>query len=82
MSSQRLVTERFSSRFTKLRFACVTSVVRSAKNRMFLTQPQRSSTSQREITVRVLPEPVAITSSALRRLPFPKLSQTALTALI
>ena len=65
---------------TKLRLAWVTKEFRSARNRIFFTQPRRSSTSHRAITVLVLPEPVAMTSKAFRRF-CAKLPHTALTAL-
>ena len=43
-----------------------------------LDQPWRSSTSTREMVVRVLPELVAITSSAFRRFSVSKAWQTVL----
>ena len=79
-SSQRFVTERSGSRFTKLRLAWVTRELRSARKRSFFTQPCWKSTFTRAITVRVLPEPVAITRRAFRRF-CPKAWQTALIAL-
>ena len=79
-SSHRFVTERFSSKFTKLRFACVTREFRSARNSTFFTQLCRSKISTSAMTVRVFPDPVAITSSARRRFFRSKLSHTARTA--
>ena len=46
--------------------AWFTSATRSARNSTRLTQLQRISRSHSAITVRVLPAPVAMTSSALR----------------
>ena len=43
------------------------------------TQSRRNNTSTREMIVRVLPEPVAITSSAFRRFSVSKAWQTAFT---
>ncbi|SKY45250.1 Uncharacterised protein [Mycobacteroides abscessus subsp. abscessus] len=46
--------------------AWFTRALRSARNKMRLAQFARINTSDRAITVRVLPDPVAITSSAAR----------------
>ena len=62
--------------FLKSSFACFTSAVRSARNRMLVTHLPRLSTSVRLEAVRVLPVPVAITSRCLR-MPFWVCSQTA-----
>ena len=48
--------------------AWFTSDTRSVRNNARFTQPARCSRSTSAIAVRVLPLPVAITSSALRRL--------------
>ena len=53
---------------------------RSARNRIFLIHPASSRTWQSSITVLVLPDPVAITSSAFRLFFTEKLSHTALIA--
>ena len=58
--------------------AWLTSAVRSARNSTRFAQLAFISWSTRAITVRVLPEPVAITSRASRCLP----SKAAPTALI
>lgn len=79
-SSQRLVRLRSGNRFTNDLLACVTKLVRAVRNSTFFTQPRRSNTSSREMMVRVLPEPVAITSSAFRRFSVSKAWQTAFTA--
>ncbi len=64
LSLQMLDDDRSGRRLVKLSAAWDTRLVRSARNRMFRTQPLRRRTSTSEITVRVLPLPVAITSRA------------------
>lgn len=77
--SSKLHSVKFGRRWLKLFFACVTSVLRSAKNKIFFTQLWRVSTSTIAMAVRVLPLPVAMTSNALRCF-FSSASHTANTA--
>ena len=64
LDPQRLVDDIEGSRSTNASYAWDTSAVRSARNRMFLTHPFLSMTSTSDITVRVLPLPVAMTMRA------------------
>ena len=66
--------------FTKFLCAWFTRLVRSARNSTFFTQPLRMSTSTSDMDTRVFPVPVAITSRALRCMPF-RCSHTALMAI-
>ena len=64
-------------RFLKAREACVTKAFRSARNSTRLTHRFSLSNWVSATTVRVFPVPVAMTSSALRRLSVSKASATA-----
>ena len=67
-SSTRLIVVAAGKCALNAATAWLTSATRSARKSTRLTQPRFMSWSTNEITVRVLPEPVAMTSSASRRL--------------